>query len=180
MRQSQHQVADVLAGSRAAWPARIRPLTCDQAAVPDQQRARRDEPMAAPRSWEQPCQRRQDRSVGPVRLGPGDLTPQHRDLMTQHHDLRILRRLASAEQHQPAKDPDRDQVEQAKNHEPDPGATSSSGQTAGHNTCGSSEAVHGKGPRVIEANVARLRARTPNNGSELVFSVPARPLSGTR
>src|SRR5262249_14232793 len=47
-----------------------------------------------------------------------NLTPEHRDLMTQHHDLRILGRLAPAEQHQPAKDPDRDQVEQAKSHEP--------------------------------------------------------------
>ena len=31
----------------------------------------------------------------PVRLGPGDLTPQHRDLLTEHHDLRILRRLTA-------------------------------------------------------------------------------------
>ncbi len=46
----------------------------------------------------------------------GDLTPEHRDLMTQHHDLGVLGRLA--EQHQQAKDPDRDQVEQTKSHEP--------------------------------------------------------------
>ncbi len=58
------------------------------------------------------------RPVGPVRLGPGDLTPEHRDLMTEHHDLRVLGRLASAEQHQPAEYPDRDQVEQTKSHEP--------------------------------------------------------------
>ena len=38
---------------------------------------------------------RQDRPVTPVRLGPGDLTPQHRDLLTEHHDLRILRRLTA-------------------------------------------------------------------------------------
>src|ERR1022692_367919 len=34
--------------------------------------------------------------------------------MTEHHDLRILGRLAAAEQHQPAKDPNDDEVEQAK------------------------------------------------------------------
>ncbi len=36
--------------------------------------------------------------------------------MTEHHDLRVFGRLAAAEQHQPAKDPNRDQVEQAKGH----------------------------------------------------------------
>jgi hypothetical protein len=39
-----------------------------------------------------------NRAVGPVRLRPGDLTPEHRDLMTEHHDLRVLGRLAAAEQ----------------------------------------------------------------------------------
>src|SRR5260221_7321318 len=38
--------------------------------------------------------------------------------MTEHYDLRILGRLATAEQQQPAKDPDHDQVEQANRHEP--------------------------------------------------------------
>jgi hypothetical protein len=56
--------------------------------------------------------------TGQVRLGPGDLTAEHRDLMTEHHDLRVLGRLAAAEQHQPAEDPDHDQVEQTKGHKP--------------------------------------------------------------
>src|SRR5258708_9925861 len=38
--------------------------------------------------------------------------------MTEHYDLRILGRLATAEQQQPAKDPDHDQVKQANRHEP--------------------------------------------------------------
>jgi Group II intron, maturase-specific domain len=38
--------------------------------------------------------------------------------MTQHHDLRILRRLAAAPQRQPAKDPDHDQIQEAKTHRP--------------------------------------------------------------
>src|SRR5258708_32660232 len=54
----------------------------------------------------------------PVRPRPCDLTPDHRDLMTEHHDLRAFGRLAAAEQHQPAKDANRDQVEQAKGHKP--------------------------------------------------------------
>ena len=44
--------------------------------------------------------------------------PQHSDFMTEHHDLRVLGRLAAAEQHQPAEDLDHDQVEQAKGHRP--------------------------------------------------------------
>ncbi len=117
-RQSQHQIADVLARPRTARSARIRPLARDQSAVPGQRRARRDQPVGTQHSRQQPGQRRQDRPVGPVRLGPGDLTAQYSDLMTEHHDLRILGRLAAAQQHQPAKDPDHDQVEQAKGHKP--------------------------------------------------------------
>ena len=67
----------------------------DQSAVPGQQRARRDQPMTAQHGWKQPGQRRQDCPVGLVRLRPGDLTAEHRDLMPEHHDLRILGRLAA-------------------------------------------------------------------------------------
>jgi hypothetical protein len=63
-------------------------------------------------------QRRQDRPIGPVRLRPGDLTPQHRHLVPERHDLRILGCLPAAEQHEPAEHPDHDQVEQADSHEP--------------------------------------------------------------
>ena len=117
-RQPQYQVADLLASPRPARPARIRPFARDQPAVPGQQRARRDEPMSAQHSRQQPGQRRKDRPVSPVRPGPGGLTPKHRDLMTEHRDLRILGRLAAAQQHQPAKDQDHDQVEQPDAHEP--------------------------------------------------------------
>ena len=65
-----------------------------------------------------PGQRRQDGAVGPVRLGPGDLAAEHRDFVPENHDLRLLVRLAAAEQRQPAEDPDHDQVEQANGHKP--------------------------------------------------------------
>ena len=38
--------------------------------------------------------------------------------MAEHHDFRVLGRLAAAEQHKPAEDPDDDQVEQTKGHRP--------------------------------------------------------------
>ena len=75
-------------------------------------------PVAPGEGRRQPGQRRKDRPVSPVRPGPGSLTPKHRDLMTEHHDLRIFGRLAAAQQHQPAKDSDHDQVEQPDAHEP--------------------------------------------------------------
>jgi hypothetical protein len=116
-RQPQHQLADLLADPRAARPVRVRPRARDQAAVPGQQRAWRDEPACPPRRW-QPGQRGQDRPVGPVRLRPGDRTPEHRYLMTEHHDLRVLSLLAAAQQNQPAEHPDHDQVQQSGRHEP--------------------------------------------------------------
>src|SRR5208283_450837 len=42
--QSQYQIADVLAGAGPAGPVRVRPFAGDQAAVPGQQGAGRDEP----------------------------------------------------------------------------------------------------------------------------------------
>jgi hypothetical protein len=38
--------------------------------------------------------------------------------MPEHPDLRILGRLATAQQRQPAKDPDHDQIKEAKRHKP--------------------------------------------------------------
>jgi hypothetical protein len=38
--------------------------------------------------------------------------------MAKHHDLGILGCLAAAQQEQPPRDPDHDQVQEAKRHEP--------------------------------------------------------------
>ena len=94
------------------------PFTGGQTAVPGQQGSRRDQPTAAQRGRQQPGQCRPHRAVGPVRLRLGDLTAEHHHLVTQHHDLRVLGRLTSAQQAQPAEDPDRDQVQQTDKHKP--------------------------------------------------------------
>jgi len=57
--------------------------------------------MAAQPRGQQPGQRGQDRSVGPVRSGAGDLAAQDGNFMAQHHDLGVLIRLAAAQQEQP-------------------------------------------------------------------------------
>ncbi len=74
-------------------------------------------PYAASRSWPSACWRRAksratripglttascriDRSAGraSVQLRPADLAPRQRDFMTGHHDLRVLGRMAAAQQ----------------------------------------------------------------------------------
>ena len=103
-REPQDQVPDFRAGAGASWPAWIGPGARDKAAVPGQQRARRDEPVA-PQRRQQPGQRGQHCAVGPVRFRPGDLTPQHCHLVPQDQDLRVLGPLAAAQQHEPAEHP---------------------------------------------------------------------------
>jgi len=46
---------------------RVGPFASDQAAVPGQQRARRDKPMGSQHGWQAPGQCRQDGTVGPAR-----------------------------------------------------------------------------------------------------------------
>jgi hypothetical protein len=86
--------------------------------VPCQQRARRDQAMAAQPGWQQPGQRGQDSPVGPVRPGSGDLAAQDCDFVAEHHDLGVFRRLAAAQQEQPAKDAGHDEVEKSNRHSP--------------------------------------------------------------
>jgi len=88
--------------------------------------------MAAQAGWQQAGQCGQDRPVGPVRPGTGDLATQDRYLMTEHHDLGVLRRLAAAEQVQPAKDLDDGEVQKSNRHDRDLASSRSAGQTAGH------------------------------------------------
>ena len=117
-RQPQHQVTDLLVGRRPARLARVGPLAGDQTAVPGQQRSRCDQSAAPPGGGQRSGQGRQDRAVGPVRPRPGHLPAQHHHLMAQHQDLRVLRCLAAAQQDQPARHPDHDQIQQTDRHEP--------------------------------------------------------------
>jgi hypothetical protein len=46
--------------------------------------------------WQQPGQHRHGRAVGPAGRGPGDLAPQRRHLVPEHHDLGVDGRLSVA------------------------------------------------------------------------------------
>ena len=88
----------------------------------------------------------QDRPASPVGFGPGDLTPEHRDLMTEHHDLGVLGRLAAPQQHPPAEDPDH-QVEQAKGHKPRSCRNQSIGPSRSSRACGEFRSCTGSSSR---------------------------------
>src|SRR5882724_13148808 len=62
--------------------------------------------MTAQPGGQQAGQCGQDRPVGPVEPGPGDLAVQDGDFVAEDQDLGVLRRLATTEQVKPAKDPD--------------------------------------------------------------------------
>jgi hypothetical protein len=65
-------------------------------AVSRQQGAWCNEPVTAQCGGRGPGQCSQNRPVGPVQPGPGDLAARDLDLMVQHRDLGVLRRLAAA------------------------------------------------------------------------------------
>jgi hypothetical protein len=91
--------------------------------------------MSAQTGWQHAGQRGQDRPLGPVRPGTGDLAAQDRDLMTEHHDLVVLRRLAAAQQVQPAKDPDDGEIQKSIGIDGDLASSMAAGQNAGHSPC---------------------------------------------
>jgi hypothetical protein len=68
-------------------------------------------------SGQHPRQRGDHGAVGPVRLRVGDLTAQDRNLVPQHQDLRVFRGVAAREEHQPAEQPDHEQIHEVKEHE---------------------------------------------------------------
>jgi hypothetical protein len=79
---------------------RIRPLLGDQATMPTQDRAWRDQPMPAQHLRQPPDQRGEDRAIRPVQAGLRVGSAQHGDFMPQHQKLDVLRRRRAAEQQQ--------------------------------------------------------------------------------
>ena len=86
------QRGDLDANRRPAGPVRVGPLLSDQAAVPPQHGAGRNQPVRPQPSGQVPDQRCQDGAVSPVQAGPGRGPAQYGDLVPQHQQLRVLRR----------------------------------------------------------------------------------------
>jgi hypothetical protein len=56
-------------------------------------------------------------AVSPVRSRAGDSPTQHRDLMSQDQDLGLFGGVAARQEHQPAKRPDHEQVDETDQHD---------------------------------------------------------------
>jgi hypothetical protein len=69
------------------------------------------------RSRTRGAQRGEQRPVSPIRSRTGDQTAQDRDLMSQHQDLNLFRGVAPCEEHQPAEQPDHEQIQEARGNE---------------------------------------------------------------
>jgi hypothetical protein len=97
----------------AVW---IRPFLGDQAPVPTQDRARRDQSMP-PQHQRQPSgERGEHRSIRPVQAGLGVSSAQHGDFVTQHQELDVLGHRRTGEQQQQVHQLTEDQVEQTQGH----------------------------------------------------------------
>jgi hypothetical protein len=73
--------------------------------------------MRSQASRQEPDERGHHRPVSLVQPEPGSGAAQDSDLMPQHQELGVLRSRRPAEQHQPAAEPDEDEIEQAEGHE---------------------------------------------------------------
>jgi hypothetical protein len=65
---------------------------------------------------EQPGQSGQDRPVRPSQARPGHLAAQYCDFMAQGENLDVLGCATAGEQSEPAKQPDRDEIQQSEQH----------------------------------------------------------------
>jgi hypothetical protein len=96
----------------------------------------------------------QHRTVRPRQARPVDLATQHRDLMAQHHQLDEDRGLAPRYLRQPAKHPNRSQVQQPNNHATHPARQL---QTPAHTPC--EQFWHGTGSGLASWQTSTRRQR---------------------
>jgi hypothetical protein len=83
---------DLGAGRRPSRAVRVGLLLGDQAAVPAQDGAGRDQPVRPQLMWQEPDERGQHCPVGPVQARPGPGAAQHSDLVPRHQQFRVLGR----------------------------------------------------------------------------------------
>lgn len=86
------QVADFFGYRWAAWRRWPGPLLLQQALVPGEQSAWRDEPVAAEGAGQEPGECGKQRPVRPVGLWGGHLSAQHGDLVAQDEYFGVLGR----------------------------------------------------------------------------------------
>ena len=85
--------------------------------MPGQQGGRCHDPVQPQVAGQQPAQGGEHGTVSPVWPRAGDLTPQHRDLVPEDQDFRVLGGMAARQERQPAEHPDHEQIDEADEHE---------------------------------------------------------------
>jgi hypothetical protein len=86
--------------------------------MPSQERGRLHQPSPPDRARQEPRKPGQHRAVGPVKPGSGHLPAEHRDLVPQHQQLRVLGRRAPRQQRKPSQQLAEAQIEQSSRHPP--------------------------------------------------------------
>jgi hypothetical protein len=103
---------------RPAAAMRIGPPPADQTPVPAEQRVRRHQTAHPQRPGQQPGQGGDHHPVRPVQPRLRILPPQHRDLLAQHQQFRVLRRRRTRQHHHPPCQPDEYQIQHPHRHKP--------------------------------------------------------------
>jgi hypothetical protein len=92
----------------------IRPYLGNQATMPAQDRAWRDQSMPAQDLRQPADQRGEDRSIRPVQARGRAGSAQHGDFMPQHQEFDVLGRRRSAKQQQQVQQPQEDQIQKTQ------------------------------------------------------------------
>jgi hypothetical protein len=117
--EAKHEPAELAAYRRSACSAGVGPAAGDQASVPAKQRRGGHQERAPARAGQQPARCRKQDPIARVQLRPTYLPTQHRQLMTQNHDLQLFESLRTrpkehelqrAAQRQIAKRPEQEQL----------------------------------------------------------------------
>jgi len=109
----QDQLAELGRYGGTATPVGVGPAAPDQVAMPWQQRGRLHQPSPPDRARQEPRKPGQHRAVGPVHPGSDHLPAEHRDLVPQHQQLRVLGRRAPCQQRKPSQQLAEAQIEQS-------------------------------------------------------------------
>jgi len=90
-RKTQNELTDLLRQRRPTrLPRRVRPPPPYKLAMPAKQRVRTDEERVLARSAQQPAGSSKEHSVLLLKPRAGDLAAQNRQLVSKHHDLKLL------------------------------------------------------------------------------------------
>jgi hypothetical protein len=116
--QTHEQCGELLADRRTARRTRLTPLPSHQPSMPPQQRRRRHN-TARPHSLGQdPRKNSEHRPIRPIHPQTRIGATQHRDLVTKHKYLRVLRRRGPSEQRHPGQTLRQNLVQQSNNNSP--------------------------------------------------------------